>query len=69
MFADVSPETNPVAFFLVLPCLCCAVLFWGMSAHWVALLCDGLTQKMWLREKGFRKIRKPPSLPDATALV
>ena len=65
MFSGVTPDKNPVAFFLVLPCLSCAVLFWGMSAHWVTLLCDGLTQKMWLRAKGFRKQRKPTDAPAA----
>ena len=59
MFATFTPENNPVAFFLILPALCFAVLFWGMSAHWVHLLCDGLTQKMWLRAKGYRRQRKP----------
>jgi hypothetical protein len=33
------------------------VLFWGMSAHWVSLLCEGLTQKMWLRSKGYKRTR------------
>ena len=69
MLSSVSPEHNPVAFFLILPCLCFAVLFWGMSAHWVKLLCEGLTQKMWLRAKGFRRQRKPLDAPDVTALV
>lgn len=41
MLAGVSPAANPIAFFLVLPCLCFAVLFWGMSIHWVWLLAEG----------------------------
>ncbi len=31
MFEFVSPETNPAAFFLILPSLCFAVLFWGTN--------------------------------------
>ena len=52
-------------------CLALAVLFWGMSAHWVLLLCDGMTQKLWLRAKGFKRQRKPTEVEktDATALV
>jgi len=68
MLTQVSPQHNPVGFFLILPCLCFAVLFWGMSAHWVHLLCDGLTQKMWLRAKGYKRPRKPAE-PDYAALV
>ena len=41
MFEHVTPQTNPTAFFLILPCLVFAVLFWGMSLHWVKLLWDG----------------------------
>jgi len=59
MFEGVSPETNPVAFFLILPSLCFAVLFWGMSIHWVWLLAEGLSQKLWLKAQGYKKPRKP----------
>ena len=64
-----TPSHNPVAFFLILPCLMFAVLFWGMSAHWVHLLWDGLTQKMWLKAKGYKRPQKPRSAMDASALV
>ena len=67
---DGSATINPVAFFIILPCLMFAVLFWGMSAHWVHLLCDGLTQKMWLKAKGYKRPQKPRGFPnDASALV
>ena len=66
MLADVSAERNPTGFFLILPALCFAVLFWGMSIHWVFLLADGLTQKLWLRSKGYRKARKPAEPPSST---
>lgn len=59
MWTDVTAERNPTAFFLILPVLCFGVLFWGMSAHWVILLCSGLTQKLWLRAQGYRRNRKP----------
>ena len=70
MWTGVTTTKTPTAFFLILPCLMFAVLFWGMSAHWVILLCDGLTQKMWLRAKGFRRAKKPsgPEV-DGTSLV
>jgi hypothetical protein len=68
MWADVSPAHNPAGFFLVLPCLVFAVLFWGMSLHWVWLLGEGLSQKLWLRAKGYKKPRKPTAA-DGTALV
>ena len=66
-----SGETsNPTAFFLILPCLCFAVLFWGMSAHWVHLQCVGLRQVLWLRAKGSRRPRKPTEAGTSlTALV
>jgi len=57
MISHTNAQHNPVGFFLVLPCLVFAVLFWGMSAHWVSLLCEGLTQKMWLRSKGYKRTR------------
>ena len=69
MLSAADPRATPVPVFLILPCLCCAVLFWGMSAHWVTLLCDGLSQKMWLKSKGYKRPRKPGQPPDAAALV
>jgi len=66
---DPSPAQNPAAFFLILPCLALAVLFWGMSAHWVKLLCDGISQKVWLRAQGYRKPRKPTTPTAGTTLV
>jgi len=51
MFEGVTPETNPAAFFLILPALCFAVLFWGMSVHWVWLLAEGVSQKLWLKQQ------------------
>ena len=42
MTEDVTRLHNPSGFFLVLPCLALAVLFWGMSAHWVRLLWAGV---------------------------
>ena len=67
MWTDVTVERNPTAFFLILPILCFAVLFWGMSAHWVFLLCDGLTQKMWLRAQGYRRPKKPTAAAGGSA--
>lgn len=64
MWTGVTSERNPTAFFLLLPVLCLGVLFWGMSAHWVKLLWDGLTQKMWLRAKGYKRPRKPGEAPQ-----
>ena len=53
--------------------VCTQVLFWGMSIHWVSLLWDGMTQKMWLRLQGFRKPKKPTEVTSgdggAAALV
>jgi len=58
---DVSTaDTNPAAFFLLLPLLAFATLFWGMAAHWTWLQCKGLTQKLFLRAKGFSR-KKPPA--------
>ena len=47
------------------------MLFCGMSIHWLKLLWDGMTQKMWLRLQGFRKPKKPSeaSQSHAHALV
>ena len=41
MFETVTAATNPTGFFLLLPSLCFAVLFCGMSIHWVWLLAEG----------------------------
>ena len=54
MWDDVDAAANPAAFFLILPVLCFALLFWGMSAHWLWLLGSGLSQKVWLKAKGLR---------------
>jgi len=64
MLSNVTPLRNPTAFFLILPCLIFATLFWSMSAHWVHLLWDGISQKMWLRAQGFRKQRSPAAPTD-----
>ena len=58
MWAHVSMQSNPGPLYLLLPMLAFAVLFLGMSAHWTWLLCTGLTQKLFLRAKGWRR-RKP----------
>jgi len=60
MFADVTPRTNPTAFFLLLPTLAFAVLFWGMGLHWVYLMCEGISQKLWLKAKGLRFGKRRP---------
>ena len=62
-------QVNPVGFFLILPCLCFAVLFWGMSMHWVKLLWDGMSQKMWLRLKGFRRNKPASGAASAAAAL
>ena len=69
MLSRTDATHNPTAFFLILPALCFAVLFWGMSAHWVRLLWDGLSQKMWLKAKGYRRPRKPSEAVDVNALL
>jgi len=61
MWADVRPSHNPAALFLILPYLAFAVLFFGMAAHWVHLLCAGLSQKLWLRSRGYRRQRNRAS--------
>ena len=38
-------QTNPIAFFLILPCLVFAVLFWGMTLHWVSCSCATVSQR------------------------
>mmetsp|Transcript_22246 Transcript_22246/g.71897 ORF Transcript_22246/g.71897 Transcript_22246/m.71897 type:complete len:327 (-) Transcript_22246:380-1360(-) len=55
MWASVTPEHNPAAFYLILPYLAFGVLFFGMAAHWLSLLCQGLSQKVWLRSRGYRR--------------
>jgi len=62
MFLGVTPETNPTAFFLILPTLAFAVLFWGMGLHWVLLMCSGMSQKLWLKAKGLNFGRRRPQL-------
>ena len=53
MWAHVEWERNPAAFYLVAPTLAFALLFVSMAAHWLWLLCTGLSQKLWLRAKGW----------------
>ena len=53
MWAHVRWERNPAAFYLVAPTLAFALLFVSMAAHWLWLLCTGLSQKLWLRAKGW----------------
>ena len=65
MLSNITPLRNPTAFFLILPCLIFAALFWSMSAHWLHLLWDGVSQKMWLRAQGFRKQRSPVPSPES----
>ena len=69
MMSDVTRSRNPTSFFLILPCLCFAVLFWGMSIHWVVLISQKLTQKLWLRSQGYKRPARKPDASDATALV
>lgn len=45
-------------------CAIAQVLFWGMGLHWIFLICDGMTQKLWLRAKGVRFGNK--KAPEAT---
>jgi len=61
MWSDVRRSHNPAALFLILPYLAFAVLFFGMAAHWVRLLCAGLSQKLWLRSRGYRRQRNRAS--------
>jgi len=61
MFSDVSLASNPVPVFLVLPLFAFTVLFCGMAMHWVWLLCEGVTQKMFLKAKGWRRKKEPVS--------
>jgi len=60
MFDDITPQSNPTTFFLVLPTLGFAVLFWGMGLHWVFLICEGISQKLWLKAKGIKFGKKRP---------
>ena len=53
----------------MLPILAFAVLFCGMSAHWLFLLGSGLSQKLWLKAKGFQRRRRRGSEPGAAELV
>ena len=65
MWDHPTATANPTAFFLILPVLCFAVLFWGMSIHWVWLLAKGLSQKVWLKAQGLRfGTKRPP--PERT---
>jgi len=57
MWSHVSIRSNPAPLYLLLPLLAFAVLFLGMSAHWAWLICQGLTQKLWLRAKGWKRKR------------
>ena len=94
MFDHLTPQTNPTAFFMLLPTLAFAVrrrpnlaaaasplplpgapahrqpphrspsrapqvLFWGMALHWVWLLCEGISQKAFLKLKGWGRKKKP----------
>lgn len=52
IFTNVSPQHNATSFFLLLPVLGFAVLFWGMSIHWITLFGAGISQKFWLKEQG-----------------
>lgn len=58
MWDTVTPRHNPAALYLILPYLAFGVLFFGMAVHWLSLLCHGLSQKMWLRSRGYRR-QKP----------
>jgi len=66
MFELVSAESNPTAFFLILPSLCFAVLFCGMTIHWVWLLANDVSQKLWLKTQGYKKPQKPSSSRSST---
>ena len=59
IWEDVSLEHNPVAIFLLVPYLAFAILFFGMSAHWSWLICEGMSQKIWLRSQGWTRRRVP----------
>ena len=46
------------------------VLFCGMSAHWIWLLSDGLSQRLWLKAKGWGRFGfKKSSDPQGTAMM
>ena len=40
-----------------------------MSIHWVVLISQKLTQKLWLRSQGYKRPARKPDASDATALV
>ena len=65
MWDQVTPEGNPASFYMLVPFLAFSVLFWGMAVHWLWLVCEGVSQKMWLRAKGWRKT--PTDSTEGTA--
>ena len=69
MWSSASWSRNPAPLYLMLPILAFAVLFCGMSAHWLFLLGSGLSQKLWLKAKGFQSRRRRGSAPGAAELV
>jgi len=69
MWASVTPSHNPAALYLILPYLAFGVLFFGMAAHWLSLVCQGLSQKMWLRTKGYRRQRAQEATSNNAELV
>jgi len=69
MWSSASWSRNPAPLYLMLPILAFAVLFCGMSAHWLFLLGSGLSQKLWLKAKGFQSRRRRGSEPGAAELV
>ena len=69
MWTSASWSRNPAPLYLMLPILAFAVLFCGMSAHWLFLLGAGLSQKLWLKAKGFQSKRRRTGQPRVTELV